>query len=161
MKRRILDMMMKACCMAVAVFCTCSCSDGLDIQQEYPFEVISLPVAGKIAAGETAEIRLEIRPEGHFDGTVYTLRYFQPDGKGTLQMSDGTVLRPNDRYFLNELEFRLYYTSASPDEAQSIDLYFEDNWGNMKQLSYDFNNDTPSRQEETEKFTDTEGGANG
>ena len=26
-------------------------------------------------------------------GTVYTLRYFQPDGKGSLKMEDGTVLK--------------------------------------------------------------------
>lgn len=44
-------------------------------------------------------------------------------------MEDGTVLKPNDRYLLNELRFRLYYTSQSADASQTIDLYFEDNWG--------------------------------
>jgi conjugative transposon protein traQ family protein len=87
------------------------------------------------------EIRLEIKPEGDFAGTVYTLRYFQPDGKGILKMEDGMVLKPNDRYLLNERRFRLYYTSQSADESQTIDLYLEDNWGNMRQLTYDFNVD--------------------
>ena len=32
-----------------------------------------------------------------------------------------------------------YYTSQSDQEAQTIDLYFEDNWGNLQQLTYDFN----------------------
>jgi len=102
-----------------------------------------MPVVGKIADGETVEIRLEIKAEGNFSGTVYTLRYFQPDGKGSLKMEDGTVLKPNDRYLLNELRFRLYYTSQSADASQTIDLYFEDNWGNLQRLSYDFNADDP------------------
>lgn len=54
-------------------------------------------------------------------------------------MEDGTVLKPNDRYLLNEWKFRLYYTSHSGKESQTIDLYFEDNWGNLQQLTYDFN----------------------
>ena len=139
MKRRILDFMMTACCMAASLFCFGSCSDDLDIQQEYPFTVEAMPVADKIVSGQTVEIRLEIKPEGNFSGTVYTLRYFQPDGKGSLKMEDGTVLKPNDRYLLNEWKFRLYYTSQSGKESQTIDLYFEDNWGNLQQLTYDFN----------------------
>ena len=137
--KKILDLIMILCCMAASLFCFTSCSDDLDIQQEYPFTVESMPVADEIAGDETVEIRLEIKPSGNFIGTVYTLRYFQPDGKGSLKMEDGTVLKPNDRYLLNEWKFRLYYTSQSDKEAQTIDLYFEDNWGNLQQLTYDFN----------------------
>lgn len=132
------------CCLAVSCLSLASCDSELDVQQEYPFTVESMPVVGKIADGETVEIRLEIKAEGNFSGTVYTLRYFQPDGKGSLKMEDGTVLKPNDRYLLNELRFRLYYTSQSADASQTIDLYFEDNWGNLQRLSYGFNaDDTP------------------
>ena len=120
--------MMAACCLAAALFCLVSCDGGLDVRQEYPFTVEAMPVADGIANGE-----------GNFAGTVYTLRYFQPDGKGSLKMEDGTVLKPNDRYLLNERRFRLYYTSQSADDSQTIDLYFEDNWGNMRQLTYGFN----------------------
>ena len=102
MKRRILDMVMAACCMAVSFLGLAACDNELDIQQEYPFTVESMPVADEIAGDETVEIRLEIKPSGNFIGTVYTLRYFQPDGKGSLKMEDGTVLKPNDRYLLNE-----------------------------------------------------------
>ena len=137
--KKILDQIMILCCMAASLFCFTSCSDDLDIQQEYPFTVEAMPVADKIVSGQTVEIRLEIKPEGNFSGTVYTLRYFQPDGKGSLKMEDGTVLKPNDRYLLNEWKFRLYYTSQSGKESQTIDLYFEDNWGNLQQLTYDFN----------------------
>jgi len=151
MKRRILDMMMAACCMAVSFLGLAACDNELDIQQEYPFTVESMPVADEIAGDETVEIRLEIKPSGNFIGTVYTLRYFQPDGKGSLKMEDGTVLKPNDRYLVSEKKFRLYYTSRSTNEAQTIDLYFENNWQDVRQLSFSFNN----RNDGAEK---TEGG---
>ena len=139
MKRRILDFMMTVCCMVFSFLALVACDNELDIRQECPFTVESMPVADEIVNGETVEIRLEIKPEGNFSGTVYTLRYFQPDGKGSLKMEDGTVLKPNDRYLLNEWKFRLYYTSHSGKESQTINLYFEDNWGNLQQLTYDFN----------------------
>ena len=139
MKRRILDFMMTACCMVFSFLALVACDNELDIRQEYPFTVESMPVADEIVNGETVEIRLEIKPEGNFSGTVYTLRYFQPDGKGSLKMEDGTVLKPNVCYLLIEWKFRRYYTSQSGKESQTIDLYFEDNWGNLQQLTYDFN----------------------
>ena len=139
MKRRILDFMMTVCRMVFSFLALDACDNEQDIRQEYPFTVESMPVADEIAGDETVEIRLEIKPEGNFSGTVYTLRYFQPDGKGSLKMEDGTVLKPNDRYLLNEWKFRLYFTSHSGKESQTIDLYFEDNWGNLQQLTYDFN----------------------
>lgn len=150
--RKIPYCIVTLCCMAAAFFCLVSCSSDLDIQQEYPFTVEAMPVADKIKNGETVEIRLEIREEGGFAGTVYTLRYFQPDGDGLLKMADGTVLKPNDRYLLNDRKFRLYYTSKSVEEAQTIDLYFENNWGGISRLSFDFNNkDTGSDKEEPEE----------
>ena len=139
MKRKILDCMMAACCLAAALFCLVSCDGGLDVRQEYPFTVEAMPVADGIANGETVEIRLEIRPEGNFAGTVYTLRYFQPDGKGSLKMEDGTVLKPNDRYLLENEKFRLYYT-AQGDEAHNFIVVVEDNFGNSYELEFDFNN---------------------
>ena len=149
--KKILDFMMIASCMAAFFFCLASCNSDLDVQQEYAFTVEALPVADKIFNNETVEIRLDIREEGNFSGTVYTLRYFQPEGAGILKMSDGTVLKPNDRYLLNEKKFRLYYTSKSADEAQTIDLYLENNWGGLQQLSFDFNakdkEDTDGKEE--------------
>ena len=140
MKRKIVDFMTLVCCMAVSCLSLASCGSELDVQQEYPFTVESMPVVGKIADGETVEIRLEITEEGNFSGTLYTLRYFQPDGNGLLKLEDGTLLKPNDRYLLSEKKFRLYYTSKSTNEAQTIDLYFENNWQDVRQLSFSFNN---------------------
>lgn len=137
--REIPYFLMIACCMTIIFFCLTSCSGDLDVQQEYPFTVESMPVADKVKNGETVEIRLEIKEEGTFTGTLYTLRYFKPDGSGLLKTEDGTVLKPNDRYLISEKKFRLYYTSKSADEAQTIDLYFENNWGGLSSLSFSFN----------------------
>ena len=63
-----------------------------------------------------------------FKDTRYTIRYFQPDGKGKLHLEDGTLFMPNDRYLLMQKEFRLFYTSHSTDR-QTIDVYVEDHFG--------------------------------
>ena len=116
------------------LFCCSSCDNKLDIQQVFPFTVETMPVQTQIVKGETAEIRCELKREGLYDGATYTIRFFQPAGKGSLQMDDGTVFKPNDRY-------SLYYTSASTDQ-QTIDVYVEDNYGQVKQLTFTFNNET-------------------
>ena len=73
MKRKILDFMLTACCMAFSFLGLVACDNELDIRQEYPFTVETMPVA------------------------------------------------------------------QSGKESQTIDLYLEDNWGNLQQLTYDFN----------------------
>ena len=119
-----------------------SCSDDLDVQQSYPFTVETMPVPTRIVKGETVEIRCELKREGRFSDARYTVRYFQPDGEGTLRMDDGMVLLPNDRYPLDREVFRLYYTSECEDQ-QSIDIYFEDNSepAQLFQLTFSFNSE--------------------
>lgn len=120
-----------------------SCDNELDVQQGYPFTVETMPVPTRIVKGETVEIRCGLKREGRFSDARYTIRYFQPDGKGTLRMDDGMVLLPNDRYPLDREVFRLYYTSECEDR-QSIDIYFEDNSepAQLFQLTFSFNNET-------------------
>ena len=91
--------------------------------------------------GETAEIRCQLVRGGDYLPTTYQIRYFQPDGKGKLEMDNGTVFLPNDLYPLEKETFRLYYTSASTDQ-QTIDIYIIDSFGQMQQLSFSFNNDS-------------------
>lgn len=126
----------------IYVFCTLllgvvvyGCNNELDIQQNYPFDLVTLPVQKKIAQGETAEIRCTLVREGEFKQAQYFIRYFQPDGKGQLKMENGTVLLPNDLYPLEKMVFRLYYTSHSTDQ-QSIDIYIEDNFGQVVQKTF-------------------------
>ena len=103
--------MMVCGAMMTAVLGFTSCEDDLDVQQAYPFTVETMPVPKRLVQGETAEIRCEIVREGYFSDTRYTIRYFQPDGEGTLRMDDGMVLLPNDRYPLDRDVFRLYYVN--------------------------------------------------
>ena len=132
--------------LTLAVFCLSACDRDLDVQLSYPFTVETMPVQKDIVKGQTAEIRCMLKWEGNFADTRYTIRYFQPDGKGTLRMDNGAVFKPNDRYPLTKDVFRLYYTSASTDQ-QTIDVYVEDNFGQTVKLSFNFNNekneDTP------------------
>ena len=116
-----------------------ACNSQLDIQQQYPFTLSAMPVQKSIVIDETAEIRMKIIREGHFEETEYYIRYFQVDGAGDLKLEDGTVLLPNDLYKLTEGVFRLYYTSKSTDQ-QKIDIYVEDNFGQTEQISFNFNN---------------------
>ena len=123
-------------CMGLVSFILTSCESELEIQQSYPFNVETMPVPKELNRNETAEIRCELKSEGDFDGTVYTIRYFQQDRK-----------------------FRLYYTSLC-DEAQNFIVVVEDNWGNMTEMEFDFND---AGDEETGTVEDSlsvqEGGA--
>ena len=71
--------------MGLLAMAVSSCDSELDVQQQYPFTVETMPVPKQLANGETAEIRCEVKSEGDFDGTVYTIRYFQYDGTGSLK----------------------------------------------------------------------------
>ena len=117
----------------------CACSDDIDIRQGYEFRVTHLPVPKKVRKGETIEIRCQLERSGRYDNTAYKLRYFQPDGTGSLRMGDNAPFLPNDLYDLTDETFRLYYTSQSEDQ-QVVDIYFFDNFGNNYILSLSFNN---------------------
>lgn len=122
-----------------------ACDDELDVKKAYAFHLETMPVQTRIVRGETVEIRCTLVREGEYDGARYTIRYFQPDGKGELRMDDGTLFQPNDRYPLTREVFRLYYTSASSDQ-QAIDIYVEDNFGQCEQLSFRFNNENEEKE---------------
>jgi len=104
-----------------------------------------MPVPKDIVRGQTVEIRCELKADGKFDGTIYTIRYFQHDGKGSLRMENGTVFQPNDRYLLENEKFRLYYTSAST-ETQTLTVVVEDNFGKSYEMEFSFN-DTDDEEE--------------
>lgn len=124
-----------------------SCSEEMDIQQSYPFTVETMPVPSKITRGQTVEIRCEMKKKGEYVNTLYTIRYFQTDGNGSLRMDNGTLFLPNDRYLLENGKFRLYYTSASV-EAQSFIVVVEDNFGNSYKMEFGFNNETKENEKQ-------------
>lgn len=116
-----------------------SCSDDLDVQQSYPFTVEVMPYADKITAGQTVELRFEIKPEGNYANTLYTIRYFQYDGEGTLKLVDGPVLVNNDRVLLESKTFRLNYTAKSSD-AHKFLVVIQDNFNSTPwEQTFEFN----------------------
>lgn len=123
---------------AIVIFLT-SCSDDLDVQQSYPFTVEVMPYGDKITKGETVELRFEIKPEGNYANTLYTIRYFQYDGEGTLKLADGPVLVNNDRVLLESKTFRLNYTANSSD-AHKFLIVVEDSFNSTPwQQTFEFN----------------------
>ncbi len=112
--------------------------EELEIQHEFAFEVNVMPVPKEIAIGDTVEIRLTIEPTGNYTGTHYFIRYFQFDGQGTLRYYNEPAYQPNDLYSIPTEQFRLYYTSNST-VSQSFEVWISDNFGNEKQLSFEFN----------------------
>lgn len=110
----------------------------LDIQQDFPFEVTVMPVPGEIANGQTVELRFTIKAIGNYSGAKYFIRYFQYDGTGTLQYYNNPPYLPNDLYPLPKDKFRLYYRSSST-VTQSFTVWISDNFGNEKEISFQFN----------------------
>ncbi|MCM1141117.1 MAG: DUF3872 domain-containing protein [Muribaculum sp.] len=123
------------------VFSLCSCDDDLDVQQSYPFTVEVMPYGDKIANGETIELRFEIVPEGNYNNTLYTIRYFQYEGEGELKLVGGPVLVNNDRVLLESKSFRLNYTAKSSDGHKFL-VVVENNFGSQPwEQTFEFNNE--------------------
>ena len=53
------------CYIVAALVLVAACNDGLDIQTKYPFTVETMPVPKELKINETAEIRCELKREGH------------------------------------------------------------------------------------------------
>ena len=135
---------------AAVLLALTSCSDDLDVQQSYPFTVEVMPFGDKITKGETVELRFEIKPEGNYKNTLYTIRYFQYDGEGILKLVDGPVFVNNDRVLLESKTFRLNYTANSSD-AHKFLVVVEDNFGSTPwEQTFEFNG----------KSTNDDGGVN-
>lgn len=116
-----------------------SCSDDLDVQQSYPFTVEVMPHGDKIVKGQTVELRFNIKPEGDYANTLYTVRYFQYDGEGMLKLVDGPVLVDNDRVLLESKTFRLNYTAKSSGTHKFL-VVIEDNFGSTPwEHTFEFN----------------------
>lgn len=136
--------------LAIAAVCgLASCSDDLDVQQSYPFTVEVMPFTDKIVKGQTMELRFEIVPEGNYTNTLYTIRYFQYDGEGSLRLVDGPVLVNNDRVLLESKTFRLNYTAKSSGEHRYL-VVVEDNFGSTPwERTFEFNNNDKEGNDST------------
>ena len=92
--KNVMYKIIMGCYIVAALVLVTACNDNLDIQQAYPFSIETLPVPKRLKVGETAEIRCRLVRGGYYQPTAYQIRYFQPDGKGKLEMDNGTVFLP-------------------------------------------------------------------
>lgn len=98
-----------------------------------------MPYGDKITKGETVELRFEIKPDGNYANTLYTILYFQYEGEGTLKLGDGPVLVNNDRVLLESKTFRLNDTAQS-SYAHKFLIVIEDNFGSTPwEHTFEFN----------------------
>jgi hypothetical protein len=109
-------------------------------ETDYSFGFETLPVPKSVVEGETIEIRCQIKRADSRNDTKYAIRYFQPDGKGSVKLENGSPLVPNDLYEMESDVFRLYYTSRC-NELQTIDIYITDMFGRVVQKSFGFTNE--------------------
>lgn len=117
-----------------------SCQNNdLEIQQDFPFEVEILPVPSEIAENETVEIRLSLITPSNFNGTTYSVRYFQFEGSGQLRYYNDEPYQPNDEYPLKQKHFRLYYTSQA-SESHQFSIWIKDSFGNERKVDFEFDN---------------------
>ncbi len=127
-------------CIVVSTIILSSCEKKeLEIQQDFPFEVTTMPVRPEIAKGQAVEIRVTIKSSGSYEDTKYFIRYFQFEGEGGLRYERAIQYRPNDLYPLPSKQFSLYYTSKS-DQGQAFSVWISDNFGNEQQLDFEFSN---------------------
>lgn len=136
-----ITLLLSAFMLSIVAMLFTSCDDKIEVQQAYDFSLTTMPVQKRIKQGETAEIRLQLHKSGNYRETEFFISYFQPDGRGSLRMDDGTVFAPNDFYPLKKETFRLYYTSESTDQ-QAIDVTVYDSFGQRFDLSFSFQNDS-------------------
>ena len=117
--------------------------ENITVEQEpvidYSFEFETLPIPKTIALDETIEIRCTIKKADARNMSSYSIRYFQPDGKGELKFENGIQLLPNDLYNIGSLSFRLYYTSRCTVQ-QTIDVYIESSDGQVIQKAFSLQN---------------------
>jgi len=119
-------------------FVSTSCqTNDLEIQQDFPFEVQIMPVPSDIAENETIEIRLSLSTSSNFNGTTYSIRYFQYEGSGQLQYYSDPPYLPNDEYPLKLKQFRLYYTSKASG-SHHFSIWIKDSFGNERKIDFEF-----------------------
>ena len=79
-------------------------------------------------------------------GSISALGGYEELNEDKKLLPDGATLF--DRYPLTKDVFRLYYTSLSADR-QTIDVYVEDNFGRVQQLTFSFNNEKAENKEKS------------
>ena len=62
--KKMFETIMILSLMVIGVICVSACSDKLDVQQVYEFDLATLPVQTEVVMGEEAEIRCQLVRSG-------------------------------------------------------------------------------------------------
>lgn len=120
----------------------CSCSDHLDIKQDYNYSIQTLPFPKSLKNGETTALEFTIVREAIYEDASYSFRYFQSDGKGVLTDDTGEHYAVNRYYPLRKDVFKMLYRSDC-EETQTLDFVFRlDNFGKEVEYSISFQNNS-------------------
>ncbi|MFJ1492606.1 TraQ conjugal transfer family protein [Capnocytophaga canis] len=138
MKTKVYKFVLASLFLMIATLLT-SCEKGLDVQQNFPFEVKVMPVPKSVSQGQIVEIRCQITTPENYVENQYFIRYFQFDGSGNLHIGNAEPLLPNDSYDLPNKIFRLYYLSLS-QETEKFSVWINDSFGNEQKIDFEFSN---------------------
>ena len=105
----------------------------------YNFAFSSLPIPSQLLRSDTIEIRCVLTKEDERNNSTYSIRYFQPSGKGALLLGNDVLMQPNELYDIDSSSFRLFYISDC-EESQTIDIYVVDSRGQIVQKTFRFEN---------------------
>lgn len=140
-----------------AVLAFSSCSDGIDIRQDYDFNLSSWYLQKQIATGETVEIRFYLDREGDYEKAEYEIGYIQMEGKGEVSDSEGMKLVNREVRPLAEVPgldtenpvkqmFTLFYRSTSAKRSE-LKFFVRDNFGREKEMTVTFDTENSAVEE--------------
>ncbi|MFV0588800.1 TraQ conjugal transfer family protein [Bacteroides reticulotermitis] len=126
----------------------CSCNDGVEIKQDYDFNLSSWYLQKQVEMGETVEIRFYLTREGDYDKARYELGYIQMDGKGEVFDSEGTHLINREVIPLDAVPdldttnpkkqvFTLFYRSTSTKRSE-LKFFLRDNFNQEREMNVTF-----------------------
>ena len=114
-------------CVLIATSCT---KEIANIEPIYDYVLDATPTQSTISQGERVEIRCKLLKNLYYDSDArFTLRYVQRAGVGALSLLD-RVVEQGEVVELPSNSFELYYISYCT-EMQLIELYIEDEFGNL------------------------------
>lgn len=134
-----------------------SCNDGIDIRQDYDFNLSSWYLQKQIATGETVEIRFYLDREGDYEKAEYEIGYIQMEGKGEVSDSEGMKLANREVRPLAEVPgldtknpvkqvFTLFYRSTSARRSE-LKFFVRDNFGQEREMTVTFDMESGTTEE--------------
>ncbi len=113
------------CYIVAALVLVTACNDNLDIQQAYRISIRNTASTQKLnVRGNRPKYAADWCVAANYQPTAFSIRYSQPDGKGKLEMDNGTVFLPNDLYPLEKETFQALLLTLGIEPTSTTDCTF-------------------------------------